>query len=138
MWKRWFGGILSKYSLISTMLRYHSVEKLEFCSRRKNNSWNQFFSNFFKTLTFTNFPPKMCESKFPSFPHCAVVILCNDFYWKLRETKCTVYMQITDFFSQYLVAKIPSIFFAKKLLSRNFWQKKCFSNFHTVRYTVCT
>ena len=44
----------------------HNVEK------RKISS-NQLFSNFFsKSLTFTEFLPKMCETKLQQFPHCVL------------------------------------------------------------------
>ena len=52
----------------------------------KKISSNQLFSNFFsKTVTFTKFLPKMHESKFPEFPHCALQWICNRFHGKNRE-----------------------------------------------------
>ena len=43
----------------------------------KNISSNQLFSNFFKNVTFTNFLPKMCETKSQQFPLCDVLTLAQ-------------------------------------------------------------
>ena len=64
----------------------HGVEKWKIYSHWKKISSNQLFSNFFsKTVTFTKFLPKMHESKFPEFPHCALQWICNRFHGKNRE-----------------------------------------------------
>ena len=52
--------------IYSSQYSMHSVEKREILSpHRKNISSNQLFSNFFsKTVTFTEFLPKMREREF--------------------------------------------------------------------------
>ena len=51
---------------VRTYVRVRSGEKREILSHRKNISWNQLFSDFFsKTVDFTKYLSKECETKFP-------------------------------------------------------------------------
>ena len=64
--------VIQKFRKLHTAVCDLSVEKREILCHQKNISSNQLFSNLFsKTVTFTKFLPKMRESKFPEFSHCA-------------------------------------------------------------------
>ena len=67
--------ILTKDFWINDMSFYCTVWKIEkFTVTQKKNSSNQLFSIFFsKYVTFTKFFSKMCDSKFPQFPHCVLI-----------------------------------------------------------------
>ena len=71
----------------------HNVEKRKIWSHQKNISSNQLFSNFFsKSITFTEFLPKMCETKSRQFPHCVgcmiatFFVLLKDFKFSVKST----------------------------------------------------
>ena len=63
--------------LVKPLLSRIFCQQLEICFHwKKKMSSNQLLSYFFsKTVTFTNFLPKMCESKFPLFPQCTMLAM---------------------------------------------------------------
>ena len=85
-------------SAISKFSTIHSVENWMIFSQRFFSS-NQVSSSFFcKTITFTKFLPKKCESKFPKFLHCNSL---KKFSWNWLEN---------IFFSQKKKKRLRTLF----------------------------
>ena len=71
LFELWHTEFLAK----SSKKAWHSVEKWKIYCHPKKISSNQLFSIFFgKNVTFTKFLLKKCDSKFPQFPHCGIVL----------------------------------------------------------------
>ena len=76
------------------------MEKREIHSHRKYISWNQRLGNLCSKTAFTKFLSRMCESKFPWFPHCVYKCPKLTFYytvWKFYDFSITLILREINF-----------------------------------------